>query len=262
MAFGNKQNWANNPALVILGGLVLLMVSVYLSVATFNKIKESRYIGRPATERDTITIQGEGKAAAVPDIGQITVSIVTEQKDAAAAMEANNTQFNKLVEALRQAGIEKQDMTTSAYNVYPKYEWPDGRQVLIGYEVSQSLSVKIRNLDKAGSIIALAGQNGANQVSGLSFTIDNPEALREEARAKALENAQQKARTLAKQAGVSLGKIVSFSESSSGIPTPYPIYFEKDLMGRGGAENQMSAPSIEQGSQDIYVYATVEYEIY
>ncbi len=261
MASPSKQNWANNPALVILAGLVLLMVSVYLSVATFNKIKESRYIGRPATERDTITIQGEGRATAVPDIGQITVSVVTERANAADAMEENNKQAAQVAEALRKAGIEKQDMATSAYNVYPKYDWSDGKQTLLGYEATQSLTVKIRNLDNAGNIIAVAGQNGANQVSGLSFTIDDPEVVRQEAREKALANALQKAQTLAKQTGVRLGKIVSFSETSSGAPVPYPVYYDKlAAEGRGGAD--LSAPTIEQGSQDVYVYATVEYEIY
>lgn len=254
------RGWADNPAILILGGIVLLMVSVYLSVATFNKIKESRYIGRPSAQRDTITIQGEGRVTAVPDIGAITVSIVNENKDAAKAMDANNKQFNQLIDALRKAGIEKKDMTTSQYNVYPKYEWPDGKQVLTGYEVSQSLTVKIRNLDKSGEIISLAGQNGANQVSGLTFTIDDPESLRQQAREKALQNALEKASTLARQTGTHLGKIVSFSESSSGgYPTPSPIYY--DRMAESGMAN-MSAPSIEAGSQDIYVYATVQYEIY
>lgn len=250
----------NNPALVALVGIVLLMVSVYLSVASYNAIKQSRYIGRPATERDTIEIQGEGKVTAVPDIGQITVSIVTENKEVNKAMEENTTKFNQLIEALKRAGIESKDMVTSAYNVYPKYDWSGERQTLIGYEVSQSLTVKIRQLDKSGSIIALAGQSGANQVSGLNFTIDDPEALREEAREKALANAQEKARVLARQAGVNLGKIVSFSESSS-QPTPYPVFYDR-AVSEGFGGDAMSAPSIEPGSQDVYVYVTVEYEIY
>lgn len=253
------RSWADNPALVILAGIVLLMVSVFLSVSTFNKIKESRYIGRPSAQRDTITIQGEGRVTAVPDIGAITVSLVNSNKDAAKAMDANNTQFNALIDAMKKAGIDKKDLTTSAYNVYPKYEWPDGKQVLTGYEVSQSLTVKIRNLEKSGEIITLAGQNGANQVSGLTFTIDEPEALRQQAREKALQNALEKASTLAKQTGTHLGKIVSFSESSSGgYPTPSPVYYDR---AESGVMN-MSAPSIEAGSQDIYVFATVQYEIY
>ncbi len=259
----SPRSWADNPAMVSLAGLVLLMISVFLSVATYNQIKESRYIGRPDAQRDTITIQGEGRVTAVPDIGQITVSIVTENTDAAKAMDENTTKFNQLVEALRKAGVDKQDTTTSSYNVYPKYEWPDGRQILVGYEVSQGLTVKIRDLDKSGSLIALAGQNGANQVSGLSFTIDNPEVARQEAREKALTNALEKAKTLATQTGVRLGKIVSFSESSSGgYSTPTPIYYDRVANQGMGGGGELSAPSIEAGSQDIYVYATVQYEIF
>ncbi len=254
------RSWGDNPAIVILAGIVLLMISVFLSVSTFNKIKESRYIGRPSAQRDTITIQGEGRVTAVPDIGSITVSLFNENKDAARAMDANNKQFNLLIDALKKAGVDAKDMTTSSYNVYPKYEWPDGKQVLVGYEVNQSLTVKIRNLAKSGEIITIAGQNGANQVSGLTFTIDEPEALREQARELALKNALEKAQTLAKQTGTRLGKIVSFSESSSGgYPTPMPMYYDRAME---GAKNEMVAPSIEAGSQDIYVYATIQYEIY
>jgi hypothetical protein len=258
MAFNPNKISVHNPAMVVLTGLVLLMVAVYLSVLTFNQIKTGRYIGRPSTERDTITIQGEGKVTAVPDIGEITVSLVTDNKDATKAMSINNTQSNTLVAALQKAGIDKKDLTTSNYSVYPQYDYSDGRQVLRGYEVTQSLTIKIRDLSKAGDIIALAGQSGVNQVSGLNFTIDDPEALRQQAREKALANAQAKAAALAKIAGVHLGKVVSFSESAYNPPTPYPVYFAKDAR----AEVGMAAPSIEQGSQDIVVSATVQYEIY
>lgn len=259
MAAMQPRRWADNPAMVILAGIVLLMVSVYLSVSTYNKIKESRYIGRPSAQRDTITIDGVGRVTAVPDIGSITVSLVSENKDAAKAMDANNKQFNLLIDALKKAGIAKEDLTTSSYSVYPKYEWPDGKQVLTGYEVNQSLTVKIRDLAKSGNIITIAGQNGANQVSGLTFTIDDPESLRQQAREKALQNALEKAQTLAKQTGTHLGKIVSFSESSSGGQTPGPIYYDRM---ENMSKDSIATPSIEAGSQDIYVYATIQYEIY
>jgi uncharacterized protein YggE len=251
----------DNPFISVLSGLVLLSIVAYLGVGTVNQIKEGRYIGRPTTERDTISIQGEGKVTAVPDIGQISVSIVTRNKDVSRAQEDNITQFNSLVEALKTEGIDKMDLTTTNYSVYPQYDYTDGRQTLIAYEVRQSLMVKIRDLDNAGRIITLAGQNGVNEVSGLNFTIDEPEALQNEAREKALVNAREKAETLAKLAGVKLGKIVSFSESTNGVVAPTPYFYDKALEGRGGAGN-LSEPTFEQGSQDVVVYANIVYEIY
>ncbi len=262
MAFSTgKGGQGMNPAFHVLGGLVLLMVSVYLSVATFNMIKEGRYIGRPTTERDTISIQGEGKVTAVPDIGQVSVGIVTRDKDVAKAQENNITQFNAVVEALKKEGVDKKDLTTNNYSVYPQYDYSNGQQRLIAYEVRQSLTVKIRDLDKAGRIITVAGQNGVNEVGGLSFTIDDPADLQSQAREKALVNAREKAERLAKLAGVSLGKIVSFSESTGGVVPPTPYYLKDEAFGRGGADLQ-SEPSFEQGSQEIIVYANIVFEIY
>ena len=131
-------------------------------------------------------------------------------------------------------------------------------QVLRGYQVSQSVTVKIRDLAKVGDILAAAGEGGANQVSGLSFSIDDPESLKQEARIKALENAKTKAEALASVAGVSLGKIVSFSESSM---TPPVMYKSIDAsLGMGGAA-AVPSPTVEAGSMDIVLDVTVSYEI-
>lgn len=247
----------------VLAGLVLASVIVYLGVSTINTIKEGRYIGRPESQRDTITIQGEGKVTATPDVGQITVSIVTQNRDVNTAQTNNINKFNSLVDALKNAGIDKKDLTTTNYTVYPMYDWIDGAQVFRTYEVRQSLAVKIRDLENAGNIITIAGQSGVNEVSGLSFTIDNPETIKAEARRLALENAQQKAEDLARLAGVKLGKIVSFSETSTDYYPPQPyLYADKaEEQARGGATFN-AAPSFEAGSQDIRVYATIQYEIY
>jgi len=255
------KNGMNNPIMSVLLALLFVSGISLLGVLTYNQVKAGRYIGRPEAKRDTITIQGEGKVTAVPDIGQITVSIVTQDKDVAKAQEKNIEQFNALVEAMKKEGVDKADLTTSNYTVYPNYDYTNGQQTFRNYEVRQSLAVKIRQLDNAGRIITIAGQNGVNEVSGLSFTIDDPEQLRELAREKALVNAQAKAERLAKLAGVSLGKIVSFSESTGGA-TPPPIYYaERADLGVGGGSFK-SEPQFEAGSQDIIVDATIEYEIY
>ena len=119
------------------------------------------------------------------------------------------------------------------------------------------MDVKIRDLEKVGTIIEKAGSLGANQVGGLNFTIDEPEELRQQARIKALENAKTKAESLAQVAGVNVGRLVSFSENSY-IPGPiYLDYAKSEAMGLGGG----GAPAVEPGSQDIVINVTVTYEV-
>jgi uncharacterized protein YggE len=121
------------------------------------------------------------------------------------------------------------------------------------------VQVKIRDLSKIGGILAAAGEVGANQVSGVAFTIDEPESLRQQAREKAMENALTKAQALAQKAGVKLGKLVSFNEYNSS-PTSY--YKSYEAYGLGGSASQAApAPSVEAGSLDITINVNLTYEI-
>ncbi|MBI5071620.1 SIMPL domain-containing protein [Candidatus Falkowbacteria bacterium] len=250
-------SWKNNKLFTIL--IVLVMIGLFGLLATIvtNNLKSYRYIGKPTAERDTIAISGEGKVTAIPDIATIDVGLMTEKSDVKSAQLENTTKMNRLIANLKNLGVESKDIQTSYYNIYPQYDWPNGKQVLRGYQVSQGVTVKIRNLDKIGDILAAAGEGGANQVSGLSFNIDDPEALRQEARVKALENAKTKAEALAKVAGVGLGKIVSFSEYAS---TPYSAYKSMEALGLGGG-GAAPSPTVEAGSMDIVIDVTVSYEI-
>jgi hypothetical protein len=129
--------------------------------------------------------------------------------------------------------------------------------VLSGYTISQSVTVKIRDLTKISDVLAKAGESGANQVGGLNFTFDDPENLKVQARDKAIVNAKSKAETLANSLGIKLGRIVGFIEGGS---APYPITMYKSAeaygMGGGGA-----APQVEAGSQDITSNVSITYEI-
>jgi hypothetical protein len=234
----------------------MIGIVAFLGTIVANNLKGYQYIGKPTAERDTIAISGQGKVTGIPDIATISVGLQTEKPDVKSAQKENTDKMNRLIANLKNLGVESKDIQTSYYNIYPQYDWTNGRQILRGYQVSQGVSIKIRNLSKIGDILSAAGEGGANQVSGLSFNIDDPEALRQEARVKALENAKEKADALAKVAGVDLGKIVSFSEYAE---TPYSAYKSYDLGGMGGGE--AAAPTVESGSMDIIVNVTVSYEI-
>jgi len=249
--------WQENKIFTILVALVLLVIIGSGGVIIRNGIKQYNYIGRKVEERDTITISGEGKIKAIPDIATIQLGLSTEKKTVAAAQKENTDKMNQLIEQLKKQGVEKKDIQTTNYSIYPQYDWIEGKQTLRGYQVNETVTVKIRNLDKIGDILSMAGDLGLNQVGGLNFDIDEPEKLKQEARIKALENAKEKAKALAEIMGVKLGKVVSFTESSQ---TPYPIYKSYALEGVGGGGSAPS-PNIESGSTEITVNATVVYEI-
>jgi len=239
-------------------GLLALAAAVYLILLSRNAYKSYAYIGRPTTQRDTISIQAEGKVTALPDIAMISIGVQTEKKTVAEAQQVNSTKMNAIIDKLQQLGIAKEDIQTTNYSIYPTYDYPNGQQVARGYQINQSVDVKVRKLDSISEILAAAGTLGANQVGGVTFTIDDPEALRQQARLKGLEAAKKKAQDLAAAAGVKLGKVVGFSESSSS-PQP-PIFYAKDMaLGMGGAPS--AAPNVQPGSQDVIVDVTVQYEI-
>lgn len=248
--------WRENKLFTIIVLLAMFGVIGFLGATIAKEVKNYQYIGRPTAERDIIAISGEGRVTGIPDIATIQVGLITEKSDVKTAQKENTDKLNRLIETLKKMEVEDKDIQTSYYNIYPQYDWTDGKQVLRGYQVSQGVSIKIRNLSKVGDMLGAAGEGGANQVSGLTFNIDDPEKLRQEARLKALENAKEKAEALAEAAGVKLGKVVSFSEYSNS-----PADYGTMLDSYGGGDFKAAAPTIESGSIDIVVTATVGYEI-
>lgn len=237
--------------------LILCLIILVIAIAR-NQFKNHAYIGRTKDVTHQITISGEGKITAIPDIATFSIGVVTEKKDVATAQSENTEKMNNIITELKKLDIDEKDIKTTVYNIYPRYDWNQGRQTLRGYEVNQSVQVKIRDLDKVGEIMGQAGDLGANNISGLNFTIDEPETLRQEAREQALKKAKEKAEKLAKVAGVKLGKLVTFQESS---PVSYPRYdyaMEAQAIGKGGVAE---APEIQAGSLDITVTVSVSYEV-
>lgn len=232
----------------MLGSIFLVLLSVFIIVSTNQKLGT-------ATTTNTVTFQGEGKVLAKPDIAVVSFSIVTEAATSKAAQDANSPKSQAITDFLKKQGVEDKDVKTTAYNIYPQYDYPRFDQPRIrGYQISQSFEVKIRNLDKASEIVDGLVTAGVNNISQLTFTIDEPEKLQEEARAKAITDAKAKAKTLEKQIGIRLGKIINFQENTGG----YPIYYlEKAIPATGGIDG----PSLPSGENEITVSVTLTYQI-
>ncbi len=243
------------PVMVLMA-LVLLMLAAWLGLKARNVAKEYKFIGVPI-ERHSITVSGEGRVSTMPDIAKIEVGTVIEKATVKAAQDENTRIMNALNAKLDAAGVAKADIQTANYSIQPVYDWNDGKQRLRGYQVSQNLRVKVRDLDKVGDILGAAGELGVNQIGGIEFTVDEPEVIKQQARVKALANAKAKAAALAQVVGVELVRVISFNEN-----VQEPIYntpYLSKSMAVGGAAP--AAPAIEPGSAEFVVNADVTYEI-
>jgi hypothetical protein len=239
----------------------LIILSVFTVYKTRNAAREYGYIGRAPLTQYTITISGEGKVTATPDIANVSMGVQTESKTVKDAQTENNDKMNVIIKAIKDLGVDAKDIKTENYSVYPKYNYNsvNGTSNIVGYTVSQSVSIKIRDLDKVGSILAKGGELGANTVGGVNFTVDNPDKLKSEARQKAIDNAKEKAASLFKNLGVQVGRIVSFDEfGASGV---MPMYTDKAYGMGGGAPTAVPAPDIQPGSTEITSNVNLTFEI-
>jgi len=219
-----------------------------------------------------VTVTGEGKIDARPDVGVVYTTILTTGKTPVDAEEENSKKANAVVAYFKAQAVEEKDIKTGQFSVNPQYKYFDSQPCgngpcpprlppeIVGYEVRNSVTVKVRDLKKIGELLKGAVANGANDVNGPNFIIDDPESARAPARKKAIDNAKEKARVLAQDLGLKLGKIVDYSEGG-GVRPYYDYAPRADGMGGGMESKAMSAPPIEAGSQDVNVNISVTYEL-
>lgn len=237
--------------------ILAVVLIIFVGVRAYNGIIESKYIGNDVYPNRVITVSGTGEVFAKPDIAKISVSVVKTAKTVIEAQAQHTESINKVVKFLKDSGIDEKDIKTTNYNIYPQYDYThDSGQVFKGYEISQSLDVKIRKIDEAGKIISGVTENGANQIGGVNFVIDDEDSLKRDAREIAINEAKEKAKQLAKDLHVDLERLISFNESNGGM-----MYNTFKGEGMGGDIGPMSAPSIPAGENKISVSVNLTYEI-
>lgn len=181
-----------------------------------------------APREATITVSGNGEARATPDMAVVTLSVTKQEKTARESLDTNNKAMTAVLEALKADGIENRDLQTSGFTIQPVYNYSqnsDGSQKppeLVGYQTTNSLTVRLRDISKAGALIDKSVTLGINQGGDIRFVNDNTDAVMKEAREKAMKDAIAKARELTAAAGVEIGRLVDISESVSN-PMPMPI---------------------------------------
>jgi uncharacterized protein YggE len=245
-------------------------LAFFLATQAITEMQGWKYIGSGTTATNTISVSGTGEVFAVPDIAKFSLTVLEEAKDAQSAQEVATKKINDITAYLRGEGkIAEKDIKTTDYSIGPKYEWiqatctrdycPPGEQKLVGYQVSQTIEVKVRDTEKAGDILSAAGSRGVSSISGLEFTVDDDEALKDDAREMAIEDAREKAEALANDLGVTLVRVVGFSEDGGGYPVP--MYGREKLMSMDSVSGAVAAPELTVGENKIQSSVSVIYEI-
>lgn len=206
-----------------------------------------------------ISVSGTGEVTGTPDTLTMTFGVSVRRDSVSEAVSAAAEVADKMISALRANGVAEEDIQTANYSVYPEYDWTGEQQKLVGYNVNNSVVAKIRDLDNAGEVIDATTAAGGNDatVHGVSFSIEDNEALIEAAREAAWKDAEAKAQQLADLAGVSLGAPTTINESFSPRPQPFD-YREVAFASEDGAA--FDTPIIP-GEQSVAVSLNVQFSI-
>ncbi len=210
---------------------------------------------RQVLER-TITVQGTGKATAPPDMATIQIGVISQAATAVAAMAANNEAVEAVISKIKDFQVASRDIQTSNFNVSPMYEQSPPRiqrsPRIVGYQVTNQVQVRMRNLPELGQLLDGVVTSGSNQINGIQFGVNDTDALMDKARDDAVADARRRAGRYASAANVSVGKVMAISEQS--VNVPMPVYAQSRMMMAEAA----SVP-IESGEQEVQLNVTIVY---
>ena len=259
----------SREGLMLLGSIALVFAMfalLGLGVFAFAKSDSSN---TDATNVPTISVTGNGESFAQPDIAQFNFTVSQDAPKMTDAQSAATNHANALVAKLKDAGISAADIQTTGFDASPKYQNqsvagpaivcnggycpPVTNQIIVGYTVSISYSVKVRDLSKVGDIATMITTGNVQSVDGPNFTLSNPDSVSNDARDKAITEAKAQAKVLADQLGVKLGRITSF-QVSGGNNGAVPMVYS--AMAKSGA-----TPDLEPGQTDVKSSVTITYQI-
>jgi uncharacterized protein YggE len=246
--------------------IIVLILSVSVSALVLSSSYRYGVMHGNDISTPTISVSGDGEATSLPDIAIVTFTISRVSPNVKDAQGAAQTIREKVSKGLKDMGISDKDIKTENYTVSPKYsypqiictvrECPSSLPKLEGYEIRESVTIKVRKIDQAGDVLALLGKNEVTEIGGPNFSVENDEALVKGARAMAIEKAKAKARETASALGAELGEIKSYSEGLGNL-YPYDMMYAKASSPTTGAERVTLSP----GESKIKVNVTLVYTL-
>jgi len=264
------ENILNNKKISSAVLILIIIISLFTLARFVNEIKNSKYIGRGNQPANTIFVSGKGEVLAVSDIASLYINLNKDGKTAKEAQDLLNESITKTLTYLKEQKIEEKDIKSEYGGLNPKYSYektycftfpcPTNDPKIVGYTATQAITIKIREVDKASDVRTGLASIGVTDISGPTFSIDNEDNFKNDARSLAIKDAKEKAELLAKDLGVKLGKVVNFSESNNNF---YPMYSAKDMsLGAEMIQDSVQAPVLPKGENKISSNVSITYEIH
>ncbi len=242
--------------------ILIVVIAVFFIFKIAETAREYRYIGSGMAASNVITVTGSGEVFALPDIATIGFTVRNEGANVKIAQDATTAKMDEVLAKILELGIDDKDVKTTSYSSNPKYSYtkygyyPVNQGTIIGYEVAQTIEVKIRDTAQTGDVLGLLGTAGVSETYGPNYAIDNEDGLKADARKQAIDEAEMKAKDLASKLGVTLVRIVGFSENGD-----YPIYGKAYDMMTSTEVAQNAIPDVPTGQSQITSDVTITYEI-
>ena len=241
----------------VLLGIFMVYGIIFTGVHIKTAMQESRMTGFSDLPAPTISVSATGKAAAVPDIATVDMTVTKNASTATQAQSDASAASTTLLAAIKALGIEDADITSSSFSTNAVYDYDVSPATISGYESSQSLTIKIRNTDLTSAVLDAGPKNGATNVSGIRYEVDDTSAVEQEARVEAVAKAKTQAENIAKAMHVHLGRVVSYNESTGGN---YPMVY--GMLEATKAAADTVAPPVEVGSQETDLTVNITYSIF
>lgn len=237
--------------------LIAALAVVALATAAAACGDETTRFETGSGETRGITVSGQGRATARPDVAMVTLGVSSRADNVAAAREQAAASLDAMLASVTGNGVDDEDVQTQQFSIQPEYDFRDGEQILRGYVVTNTVSVKVREIDNTSKIVddAVVAGGDNTRIDNIFFTIDDPKELQDQAREGAVADARAKAETLARASGVDLGDAINISEGTVFPPIPFPA--------TGAAERGLAdtATPIEPGTLDVTIDVSVTFEI-
>ena len=244
---------------LVIGVILTGAVSVVALAGSDPSAPATAYSSGTGSEQSAIWVSGAGEVTVIPDIAVLSLGVESEEATVQEAMDEAAVAMDRVISTLLDKGIAEKDIQTQWFNVYPVRKWTEWEDTIIGYEVTNTVTVKIRDVDATGQIIDAVAKAGGDliRINGVSFTVDDPSPYYDEARAEAVDDAIEKAKQLADLSGVQLGK--PFYISEGGGYTYNPIYRDYEMMAFEGGS--VPTTSISPGETQITLTVQMAFAI-
>lgn len=235
---------------------LLLALSLALGATTMTAHAQNVPAFAAPSNGTLLSVSAQAESRRVPDVALISAGVVTQAADGNSAMRQNAEQMAGVMAAIKAAGIAERDIQTSGISLNPQYRYVENEAPRItGYQATNTVNLKVRDIAKLGKVLDALAAQGANQINGPTFQIDQPEPLYDEARLAALKKARDRAETYAKALNLQVRRIVSISEGGGGGFRPVPMMA---MAARGKAEMDTS---VSPGETEVSVNLDVVFEL-